>query len=145
MSSIHQLLQYILSCSHWAITVGIGVMLWCVGLCSDGWHQTQGNPEDWAQIQQVFGHPCSTKSLLELGVVVAIPTLRRLRHKNHELMVSLDWLARPCLETKTSHAGPWKAWFLSTALQSTLLSPQVTECGTTAPLWKERMLCFQVS
>lgn len=94
----------ILSCSHWAFTVTIGVMLWCVGVCTDCWHQSQGNPEDGAQIQQVFGHPCSTKSPLELGVVVASSTLRRLRHKDYELMVSLDCLARPCLKMKTSHA-----------------------------------------
>lgn len=94
----------ILSCSHWAFTVTIGVMLWCLGVCTDCWHQSQGNPEDGAQIQQVFGHPCSTKSPLKLGVVIAIPTLKRLRHKDYELVVSLDCLARPCLKTKTSHA-----------------------------------------
>lgn len=55
--------SYILSCSHWAITVSIRVVLWCLGLCSDCWHQSQGNSEDGAQIQQVFGHSCPQNQL----------------------------------------------------------------------------------
>lgn len=87
-------------------------------------------------MQPGFGYLWSTKSTLEPGVVIAIPTLRRLRHEDFEFVVSLDGLARPCFKTETSHHRGCEdlGYFWSTVLQSTWLSPQVTGCHTTAPL-----------